>query len=412
MRDVRDFPPIDEERLQFRDRLRFLLHGRAYKRRFAARAAQDGIVFSSLQPSHRLLFAFAAASFAMLIAMLSIAGWLGGQLHEARIRNQAMAADLRALRQRSGQPLAAQALPPAGGVPPTTQRAPDVRSEVRPEVRPEVQMVRENPDEGALPPRPAPEQPRPGLEPPRADWERADLERARADLEQSRASSRDLGEQLQHAREQLDSVRSEMAGAKIVETHLSDQLRESELRLSGMTAELTRLQAGHSAGTELVAAQKLRLRELADRLNAESDTIDRERKLLVADLDIRELMGARSLHIVDVFDVDGKGKTQRPFGRVFYTEGKSLIFYAFDLKGGATFQAWGQREARDDSPRSLGIFYVDDQKQNRWVLKFEDPKVLAEINAVFVTVEPPGGSVKPNRQKMLYAYLNATPNHP
>ena len=88
---------------------------------------------------------------------------------------------------------------------------------------------------------------------------------------------------------------------------------------------------------DTIAVQRVRLRELSDRINAESATIERERKLLVADLDIRELMGARSLHIVDVFDVDGKGKTQHPFGRVFYTEGKSLIFYAFDLKAGATF---------------------------------------------------------------------------
>jgi hypothetical protein len=362
MRNVKDL------RLRFRDRLRFLFLGRAYKRRFAARAAQHGIVFSSRQPSHRFLFA--AASVAVLVAMLAVVGWLGGQLHEARIRNQAVAADLNALRveRQAGQPQ-------------TTQPAPEVR------------IVRENLDEPAL-------------------QGRRELEQARADLERARAGSRDLDEQLKQAREQLDSLRRDVAGSRIAETRLSDQLRESELRLNGVTAELTRLQAGRSADTELIASQKLRLRELSDRLNAESDTIDRERKLLVADLDIRELMGARSLHIVDVFDVDGKGKTQRPFGRVFYTEGKSLIFYAFDLKGGATFQAWGQREARDESARSLGIFYVDDQKQNRWVLKFEDPKVLAEINAVFVTVEPPGGSVKPNRQKMLYAYLNATPNHP
>ena len=179
-----------------------------------------------------------------------------------------------------------------------------------------------------------------------------------------------------------------------------------------MTAELTRLQAGHSADTEIIASEKFRLRELTDQLNEASDAVARERKLLVADFDIRELMGARSLHIVDVFDVDGKGQTQRPFGRIFYTEGKSLLFYAFDLKNGSTFQAWGQQEAKAESARSLGIFYLDDQKQNRWVLKFDDPKVLAEINAVFVTVEPPGGSVKPNRRKMLYAYLNASPNHP
>jgi hypothetical protein len=367
MRNARDFPPIDRERLRFRDRLRFLFFGRAYKRRFAARAAQHGIVFSR-QPPHRFLFA--ATSVATLTAMLLVIGWLAGQLHEARIRNQVMAADLRELRQRSGQ----RETRPQTALLQTAQRAPEVR------------IVREKPDEGVL--------------------------QARADLEQARAGSRNLGEQLKQAREQLDSLRFELSGSRIAETRLSDQLRESELRLNGMTAELTRLQAGRSADTELIASQKLRLRELSDRLNAESDTLDRERKLLVADLDIRELMGARSLHIVDVFDVDGKGKTQRPFGRVFYTEGKSLVFYAFDLKGGATFQAWGQREARDESAQSLGIFYVDDQKQNRWVLKFEDPKVLAEINAVFVTVEPPGGSVKPNRQKMLYAYLNATPNHP
>jgi hypothetical protein len=375
MRNSKYFFPIDENRLRLADRLRFLFRGRAYKRRFAARAAGHGIVFSSTQPSHRFLFA--ATSFAMLAAV----AWLGGQLHEARIRNQAIAADLHALRQRSTQPQAAQPLPRP------TQPAPDFR------------MVRDNPDV-------------PVVFSNAALQEARDLQQARADLEQARASYRDLAEQLQRARDQAESLRADVAGSKTVETRLSDQLRDSDLRLNGMTAELTRLQAGRTADTELIASQRFSLRELTDRFNAASDTIDRERKMLVADHDIRELMGARSLHIVDVFDVDGKGKTQRPYGRCFYTEGKSLIFYAFDLKGGATFQAWGQREARDESAQSLGIFYVDDQKQNRWVLKFDNPKVLAEINAVFVTVEPPGGSVKPNHQKMLYAYLNATPNHP
>ena len=104
--------------------------------------------------------------------------------------------------------------------------------------------------------------------------------------------------------------------------------------------------------------------------------------------------------------------------KVSNTEGKSLIFYAFDLgdkkhvKTKSTFQAWGQRESKTESVQSLGIFYMDDQKQNRWVLKFDDPKVLAQIDAVFVTVEPPGGSTRPNGQKLLYAYLNANPNHP
>jgi hypothetical protein len=62
--------------------------------------------------------------------------------------------------------------------------------------------------------------------------------------------------------------------------------------------------------------------------------------------------------------------------------------------------------------KSLGIFYVDDKAQKRWVLKVDDPALLAHIDSVFVTVEPPGGEKKPTGQKLLYAYLNAPPNHP
>jgi hypothetical protein len=40
---------------------------------------------------------------------------------------------------------------------------------------------------------------------------------------------------------------------------------------------------------------------------------------------------ARNLHIIDVHDRDGNGKNQRAFGRIFYTEGKPLIFHTYDL---------------------------------------------------------------------------------
>jgi hypothetical protein len=58
------------------------------------------------------------------------------------------------------------------------------------------------------------------------------------------------------------------------------------------------------------------------------------------------------------------------------------------------------------------MLYTDDQKQSRWVMKFDDPKVLAQIDSVFVTVESPGGSKKPSGKKMMYAYLLNDPNHP
>jgi hypothetical protein len=163
-----------------------------------------------------------------------------------------------------------------------------------------------------------------------------------------------------------------------------------------------------------IAAQDLEMQKLSEQLTEQTEILERERTLLAAGRDIHDLMGARNLHIADVFDVDSKGKDQKAFGRVFYTEEKSLIFYAFDLgdrntaKRNASFQVWGTRGPTQNPARSLGLFYVDDQKQNRWVLKFEDPRILAEIDSVFVTIEPPGGSAKPTGRKFLYAYLNVT----
>jgi Anti-sigma-K factor rskA len=154
---------------------------------------------------------------------------------------------------------------------------------------------------------------------------------------------------------------------------------------------------------------------------------DQERRLndtqqyLSSDRDIRELMGARKLYIADVFDVDSSSRTQKPFGRVFYTQGKSLIFYAFDLDrepgvvSASTFQVWGQREAPQGQqalPMNLGILYMDNETNRRWVMRFDDPKKLSEIDAVFVTVEPRGGSHKPTTKPFLYALLRNEANHP
>lgn len=138
---------------------------------------------------------------------------------------------------------------------------------------------------------------------------------------------------------------------------------------------------------------------------------------MAASQDVRQMMGARNLHIIDVFDADGH-ESRKSFGRVFYVEGKSLIFYAFDLtqksSRGAkvSFQAWGQREAVKNIAKNLGVFYIDDHDQSRWVLKVDDPNKLASIDSVFVTVEAFGGADRPTGQKLLYAYLGSPANHP
>ena len=144
----------------------------------------------------------------------------------------------------------------------------------------------------------------------------------------------------------------------------------------------------------------------------------KQQVLLDHDRDIRELMGARDLYIAEVHDVAGTGETDKTYGRVFYTKGKSLIFYAYDLdqetnlKTASTFQAWGSRGIDKQQALSLGVFYEDSTSKKRWVLKFDDPKTLANIDAVFVTVEPHGGSHHPSGKQLLFAYLRVNPNHP
>jgi len=153
-------------------------------------------------------------------------------------------------------------------------------------------------------------------------------------------------------------------------------------------------------------------------LDQKQAEVAQQQELLDHDRDIRELMGARDLYIAEVHDVVGTGKTNKTYGRVFYTKGKSLIFYAYDLdsqpglRNASTFQAWGRRGPDKEQALNLGIFYEDNASKKRWVLKAEDPKTLADIDAVFVTVEPNGGSHHPSGQPLLFAFLRVAPNHP
>jgi hypothetical protein len=160
-------------------------------------------------------------------------------------------------------------------------------------------------------------------------------------------------------------------------------------------------------------------RDLTDALQQQTANLERERQLMAVSKDVRVLMGARNLRILDVHDVDGVGKSARAFGRVFYAEGQSLIFYAFDLPSGKlspakyAFQAWGQREYVSHSVRNLGTFEVDDHEQHRWVLKVNDPVLLRDIDSVFVTAESLGDAKEgPRGRKLLYAYIVGRPNHP
>jgi anti-sigma-K factor RskA len=202
---------------------------------------------------------------------------------------------------------------------------------------------------------------------------------------------------------------------------LATRLGEAEKAYQNLQVDFANLKADHNNSLLHTASLESEVKDLA------STTQDQERRLkddeqyLTSDRDIRELMGARKLYIADVFDVDSISRTRKPFGRVFYTQNKSLVFYAFDLdhqsgvKNASVFQVWGQRDSESNGeahPMNLGILYMDSESNRRWVLRSDDPKQLAEIDAVFVTVEPHGGSQKPTGKPLLYALLRKEANHP
>ena len=266
--------------------------------------------------------------------------------------------------------------------------------------------------------------------------EKSANEQDQLELKQSRQQIADLQRRLAAAeppavdsngavatlRKQLQAEQTEREQIAADRDALSKQLVTAQTDIQTLGAKLTSASAGADQQSGRVAMLEAKVQAMNVSLN-EADTAlnDKDRMLaldkdfLSHDRDIRDLIGARNLYIADIFDTTETGKTAKPFGRIFYTKDSSLVFYGFDLEKqrglerDAAFQVWGS--GSDRSPVSLGLFYQDDS-HNRWVLRCNDPKTLARLNMVFVTVEPPGGSSKPTGKPLLRAYLQIASNHP
>jgi murein DD-endopeptidase MepM/ murein hydrolase activator NlpD len=240
-------------------------------------------------------------------------------------------------------------------------------------------------------------------------------------------------------RRRLAQQSAEINEMKAAQNRLESNLRAGDASrqdLSQQKAELAqRLESGQNTSNLLegkldslaqqsaqdaarAKSSEAKVNDLTRQLQEQQTALEQRDELLAHDRDIRELMGARDLYIAEIYDVAGTGETRKPYGRVFYTRGKSLIFYAYDLdqqtelKRASTFQAWGLRGPDRQQAINLGVFFEDNATKKRWILKCDDPKTLAQIDAVFVTVEPNGGNHKPSGKSLLFAYLRVDPNHP
>jgi cell division protein FtsB len=226
-------------------------------------------------------------------------------------------------------------------------------------------------------------------------------------LEKDLVASQSQNQALEQTRARLMDTNAQLTSQNDNNVRL---LAETKAKLEEVRAQTAQIEAE-------VAAEKAETGTLSQQLKLQTATVEHERELLAAGRDITDLMGARNLHVIDVHDADGRGKNKNTFGRIFYTEGRSLIFYAYDLderrlfNTNYTFKVWGERLGEPSSVRSLGILYTDDREQKRWAMKVDDPQQLAEIDSVFVTLEPHEGDKKPLGQKILFAFLGGKANH-
>jgi hypothetical protein len=199
----------------------------------------------------------------------------------------------------------------------------------------------------------------------------------------------------------------------------TEESRRQQSLVAAKAEQLTQMEATKANDLNMLVALRYQVQDLAEKLKEQKQSLDRERQLLASGRDIRDIIGARNLHIIDVYDTDPEGNTKKSFARAFYTEGKSLIFYAYDLparrteEGKYAYTAWGQSDGNKKKVQNLGILLNDDTGQKRWVLNFSDPKVLAEIDSVFITLERVGvDRTEPNGRRILTAYLASQVNHP
>lgn len=245
------------------------------------------------------------------------------------------------------------------------------------------------------------------------------LARARKEMSSLAATIRAQREELEALGKVKDSLNSQLVEAEQQNASFHSEKADWEARATQLQAELDKSRTDKGTSDIALTLQETELRELRKKVDDQADQLRQQEELTARGSDVRDLVVARNLHIIDVHDRDGDGKSQSAFGRIFYTEGKSLIFYAYDLGDPqkvdtkVSFCVWGERLGAEKPIKSLGVFHNDDANDGRWVLTFDDPHVLAQINSVFVTVESSRKTIRePGGRRILFAFLGEKPNHP
>jgi len=156
-----------------------------------------------------------------------------------------------------------------------------------------------------------------------------DLQRAREtlqhDLSEARARNTelerrvtDLNFQLGEAAAQVDEATRDVRQLRATAEIESHRRTDAENKLQVALQETRRLREERTQALLNAADQDQKIAGLEASLASQSASIERtERAVAGAGLEGTSLFGARNLHIVDVYDVDGEGRTKRTYGRVY-----------------------------------------------------------------------------------------------
>lgn len=254
---------------------------------------------------------------------------------------------------------------------------------------------------------------------PTLDDSRRKVEILEQEVAALRAERSRIEQALQHAEDESRELQGAATGMKEEITSLTAELQTTRATQTKAEESLQQLKSERENEEAAIQAQNREISSLNERLQEQSSERQRDQDVLEAETRLRELVGARNLHIVDAYDTDSNGKTSKAVGRVFYTQGQSLVFYAYDLSTGRSetgkygYYVWGHKEGNDESVRNLGSLSQDDVSQKRWMLKVNDARALSNIDRVFVTLEQNGKvDLRPHGRRMLSAYLGSPANHP
>lgn len=248
---------------------------------------------------------------------------------------------------------------------------------------------------------------------------KAEIRRMEQDLAMVSAKLNSDQEALKAAETANAALKSRLNVAETADSGLRQVVADRDMQVTQINGELEKLQALKDSDALAFKVEESELNNLREQVAKLDVKLRESEQLSAAANQARDLIVARHLHIVDVDDTDENGKQQRPFGRIFYTEGKKLVFYAYDLGDPRrldtkiSFYVWGGKEGLAKPVKSLGILHSDDASVGRWVLQFDDPNVLAQVNCVFVTAESGKKAVtQPTGRQLLFASLGKTINHP